>query len=394
MLKLSVEQQVLLSLICEKDNSIERTSVDWEKVKTEALQQSVFGLISESPMLPDEIRTQWKMISLHEAASNIHSLYAVLETDRIMRECDFPYVILKGLSSAYYYPQYFQRSLGDCDFLINAGQKDAVMKALQDEGYEGNSYGSTYHVVFKKEDQDLEMHFDLPGMPKGKLGDLVREYAGDILTDTISFEMEGQNVVLPSAKNHGLILLLHMQHHMLSEGIGIRHLLDWCYFVARTQNESFWDAELLPLLKKIGMLKYATVMTKVGNIYFGTSCPEWAKDADEQLADEVMQDILDSGNFGKKDAARAGSSMLFTSRKDGGKSTKLGNLWRTLLVGVCGYHPELLGKYPVLYPLFIVQFVAVRFFRVLTGKRAPLYKSAKYVDERKSVYEKLGVFEV
>ena len=38
---------------------------------------------------------------------------------------------------------------------------------------------------------------------------------------------EGEKIRIPAPFHHGLILLLHTVHHMLGEGIGLRHLCDW-----------------------------------------------------------------------------------------------------------------------------------------------------------------------
>lgn len=136
------------------------------------------------------------------------------------------------------------------------------------------------------------------------------------------------------------------------------------------------------------------VMTKVGAIYLGTDEPDWCRDADESLCDEVMRDILNAGNFGMKNEARAARGMMIVYYgKDGANLSMIYNLWTAMLRAVRGYHP-ILKKYPVLYPIFILEFVVKRIYRVVIGERVSLYESSKYVDERKSLYDKLEIFEV
>jgi len=314
--------------------------------------------------------------------------------DRVMRSAGEKYVILKGLAAASYYPDPMLRALGDVDFLIDNEHRSIVEKALEDDGFKNWDTPHICHVVFRKEHQDLEMHFEIAGIPHGKAGELVREYMKGALDETVPYSNNGAVINLPLPKYHGLILLLHMQHHMVAEGLGLRHLIDWCYFVQQTEHEEFWSTDLLPILKDIGLLNFAAVMTKTGSMYLGTPCPDWCGDVDEQLCDDVMQDILTGGNFGRKNKERSKSGMMISDHgKDGTKHGKVYYLWKTLLAGVWIYWP-IVKKYPVLYLIFIPAFVIRRFYRVLTGKRTPVWKSAQYVDERKSVYDQLHLFEV
>lgn len=393
MLELTPEQEALFALLRNEKKSI-AGDIDWDKVRLEAVKQSVFLLASDSLSLPEKVKREWSKESAKYAAGNLRSFHAITEMDRVMREGEYRYVILKGLAAAAYYPNYYNRILGDVDFLIDQKQRHFVEAALEAEGYKKWNTEHICHVVFRKEYQDLEMHFQIAGIPHGTQGEIVRQYMRDVLIHTLPYEVKGKVFELPLPKFHGLIMLLHMQHHMLAEGIGLRHLMDWCCFVDKTKDEIFWEKDLLPVLKQIGLLKYAQVMTKVGVIYLGTDEPDWCRDADESLCDEVMRDILSSGNFGMKNEARAASGMMIAYYgKDGANRSMIYNLWTTMLRGVRGYHP-ILKKYPVLYPVFILEFVAKRIYRVVIGERVSLYESSKYVDERKSVYDKLELFEV
>lgn len=389
MLKLSNEQKALLSLLG-KEEGIE-SDIDWEKVEMEAMQQAVYLQAAGSTRFPKAIT--WGR-TLQYAIKNAKSLYAVIELNRIMGENNFRYVILKGLSSSAYYPKYECRILGDCDFLIQPEQKEQVKEVLLSAGYEMSGEGNNHHTVFRRPNQDLEMHFEIPGIPNGWKGNCVRDYMSGVFDESLSFEIQGRNICLPLPKYHGLILLLHMQHHMLSEGIGLRHLFDWCMFVEKTFTEDFWERDLLPILKKIGLFRFAQIMTKTGNLYLGTICPEWCQIDEEALCDCVMEDILTGGNFGRKNKARSAAGMMIS--RPGTEDTKRGriyHLWKSMVGGVKGYHYHTLKKYPILYPLFMTEFVMKRIWNVCTGKKSSLFENCKYVNERKSVYDRLKIFE-
>lgn len=401
MLELSLEQQALFSLIKtalgkqEKAEYSEKT--DWQAVRLESFKQAVFLLTFDAvkrSALSDEVKALWNRAEGNAVFNNINSFYSVSEMDRVMRKNNFRYVVLKGIAAAYYYPYYFLRALGDVDFLIDSKYRSEVENALEADGYRKRDTNHICHVVFKKPGQNLEMHFDVPGIPYGIQGDYVREYMNGVLDDSINFEVDGSVFELPHPKYHGLILLLHMEKHMLSEGIGLRHLIDFICFVDKTAGDKFWNTDLLPLLKKIGLYKYTQVMTKIGAMYFGTHCPDWAVDAEEELCDAVMQDILDGGNFGRKNSVRAESGVMIShSGKDGTRHSKIYNLWRAFQSSVREHFP-IVKKHPLLYPICDVAIILRWIWLVLVGKRHSVILKFIYADERKSVYDRLEVFKI
>lgn len=402
MLNLTSEQKLLFELLkysLGKESTLPfDETIDWQLVIKEASEQAVVLLACDAVSKSDlgaDIKALWSRVQLPYMGMNFKSIYAVSETNRIMSSNDFSYVILKGVSAASYYPNYFNRILGDVDFLIDSNQRVEVEKTLETEGYENWNKDHICHTVFRKPNQDLEMHFEISGIPDGEPGKIVREYMKNALENTIHYKMGSNGTVkLPLPKYHGLILFLHMQHHMLAEGIGLRHLMDVCCFVDKTWKDSFWEDELLPLLKRIGLYRYAQAMVKTGGLYFGTVIPEWCENIEESLCDEIMLDILTGGNFGRKNPERSASGMMISEHgKNGTKKSKFGNLWSTIVKTIPLQFP-IVKKRPILYPFLIVWFIIRRFWRVVTGQRKSLVSSIKYVDERKSVYDKLKVFEV
>lgn len=401
MIHFTQEQQVLFSLLRRalgtEDATSDLSGVDWNAVGQEAQKQAVFLLVASAASglpLPDDTKRLWTTHAYICTASNLHTLYSISQMDRVMRGGNFSYVLLKGLSAASYYPDYLLRALGDVDFLIAPAQQTDVEQALEADGYQNWNKKHICHVVFTKPRQQLEMHFEISGIPYGVPGERVRAYMNDVLRETILFSTEDGTYPLPLPRYHGLILLLHMQHHMLAEGIGLRHLMDWCCFVEKTAHQSFWQESLLPILKDIGLLKYAQVMTRTGALYFRTVCPDWCADAEENLCDAVMTDILAGGNFGRKNAVRAASGMMISEHgKEGTKHGKLYNLYATMHTAVKTQYPAA-KRFPVLYPIYESCFAVRWVYRVLSGQRIPLLRRIHYAEERKNVYDRLEVFKI
>ena len=405
-LELTKEQKIVLNLVARSlrfDSSElvlsedDLKEADWKIVLREVVLQAValatFDAASVyTDNIPNEVYERWKSISFNAIKNNLFVANSQSDLIKILGD-KHKYVILKGQAAASYYPKAELRVLGDVDFLIESKEKNEIAKLLVDNGYDKEGEDHPNHVVFKKEKSHLEMHFEVAGIPYKEKGEVIREYLTNIFETAKLQEQDGEKFIVPSDASHGLVLLLHMQHHMLGEGFGLRHLCDWATYVNKTSQADFWEDELLPLLKQVGLYKYAQVMTKTSAMFLNTTCPNWAVEIEENVCDEIMNDILLGGNFGRKDRTRAVSGLLISERgKNGTKHGALYNLTHTL-------HSVVLRKFPIvkkvwiLYP-FLYVYKAMRYSVLcLFGKRSSFIKMAPYAAERKSVYDKLGIFE-
>lgn len=406
-LKWTKEQKIILNLtarsISESPSSLilseeDLVDADWKAIAKESVSQAVslaaFDAASVyKKYIPEDVYGRWKDISVSVLQNNFIVMQSQAELLGILDKHDFPYLILKGMAAGAYYPNPELRVLGDVDFLIDPNRRAEVEKVLTEEGYERWEFEHVSHVVFKKPQAHLEMHFEVAGVPYGWQGEEIRAFLKDAVFNPVTSEQAGYAFHAPADMYHGLILLLHMQHHMLGEGLGLRHLSDWAVYVAKTYKQSYWEETLLPFLRKIGLFTYASVMTKVCAKYLHIPCPDWAENADEETCDEVMNDILTGGNFGRKDKTRAKSGMLISEHgKAGTKHGAVYNLAHGLHKVVMLRYP-IIKKAPILYP-FLYCWKAIRFlFLSMIGKRPSLIKMKPEAEKRKSVYDKLAVFE-
>lgn len=376
----------------------EAKQTDWRAVMDESAHQAVLvsAFDAAAPykkFIPGEVWQEWFQRSSRVLMSNLRVANAQRELVTLLEEKDFSYVILKGESAAAYYPKPELRHLGDVDFLIDPEQRERVTQTLEDSGYTNCGHDVGVHVAFQKFGVASEMHYDLPGVPYGAAGECVWEFmrGADRVDPIIWADKTGGRA--PDAARHGLILLLHMEKHMLSEGLGLRHLCDWAAFFDKTGQEPFWNEEFLPLLRKIGLLHYTAVMTRVCALYLGSVCPDWAVHSDENLCAEILKDVLDGGNFGFKEKERKNVGMFISyAGKSGTKYGMVHNLFHTLHTVTACRHP-IVQKYPILHPVFDVYRAGLYLVNTARGKRPSLTKLAPLAQERRSTYEQLRIFE-
>ena len=368
--------------------------VDWETLLDTAALQTVTlsafdGAAQIKNQIPKEIYVRWQQVAFRKLQSNMQVTAAQEELITILEQSAFPYVILKGSAAAFYYPNSELRQLGDVDFLINPEQKQAIAMKLMEAGYTRSHEDHICHQVFKKERAHLEMHHEPAGIPNGTAGEILR----GVLAETLNHRQVQNGFSAPAPFYHGLILLLHMQHHMVSEGLGLRHLCDWACFVYKTHRDAFWQERMIPLLKEIGLLRYMNVMTAVCVSTLGIEGPDWMEPVSKTLKDAILGDILQGGNFGRKDPKRSASKIMISNHgKDGVGRSKAYYLYDTL-------HQSTLEQYPFAKKSKLFGFLidcgrALRYLvGAATGNRYSLRSLAKDADSRTDIYRQLEIFE-
>lgn len=396
---LNLKQKALLALLQPNNSEFDfsvLSAEDWDAVRKESYAQAVpivafDGTARCKQYIPKEVYTAWFENSMQCLVRNSQVLSSQNKLVKILDDNNFSYIILKGLASASYYPDPKKRALGDVDFLISPTEQQAVEKALIDAGYQKEQDDHICHRVFKKPHEHFEMHFEVAGIPEGNAGTLFRKYFENATQKY--FENKETDFHNPLPQIHAAVILLHTIHHLLGEGLGLRHLCDWAYFVDKTYKESFWGTEFLPLLKKSGTFKFAMIITKTSHLYLGTACPKWAESIDDKLCEEVIVDLFSSGNFGRKDKNRAGAGkMISQNGKSGTKNSKFINQFLTLKSSMYYLYP-FLHKWKILYPFIFVWRIIRYLILMLCGKRPSLIKANTYANERLAVYKQFQLYE-
>ncbi len=364
---------------------------DWKAVMKESRAHAVQLLCFDSTkdivsLIPFDIYALWLRYSTAVISNNLSVQKSQSELVDLLEAENCPYIILKGMSAAYYYPDPEKRALGDVDFLINVKHKEKITEALISEGYNKPFDGHRYHDAFFKGKSELEMHYEIAGIPSGTAGEKFREYLKDAET---KFEKIGDpEFRKPTDDIHAVVILLHTLHHMLSGGIGVRHLCDWACFVEKTHGEPFWQNDIIPLLKATGTYTFASVITEVCYKYLGSARPEWCEDVSDELCGEVVKDIIELGNFGKKNQERSKSGdMLSTDIKKG----KIRSMLASLHSSAYTAYP-ILNKAPYLYPFIFVYRIFRYLVLIVMGKRPSLIKTNSYANKRRAIYSQFELF--
>ena len=373
--------------------------IDWQAVLEESRAQAVLPLAYDAAraVLPESEKLTWQKAALERITRNYAVRTEHAEVAKTLRDAGVPFVLFKGTASARYYPEPALRSMGDVDFLVPEVQMESAEKALLAVGFTRDTEHGDPNIewIYRRAPKSCwEMHRTLNGMPVGESG----EYAAKLLADTVEtaedYASPEGTYPVPDTLHHGVILLLHTAHHLLSGGVGLRHFCDWAVFVASLSDETF-SQTLAVSLREIGLWRFAQTLTRCAEIYLAAPKREWAQDVTDEVAEGLLDDLLETGNLGSKDPTRVYQQNLLFDRASstvGGKS-RFTQFVGNLTAAAKRDYPSA-EKYPALLP-FAWFGTAVRCtLQLATGKRPKLGAELRNAAEvRKERYRPLALFE-
>ena len=325
------------------------------------------------------------------------------ELHELMTSNDIPYVAMKGLASAMYYPEPNLRSMGDVDFLVAKENTSKAGKLLESIGFavDHGEEDDGIHIAYTRPPMSIwELHHSVNGIPNNDVGEIIKAEMDKAISTAEIVEVDGSTCRLPDKLHHGLIMLLHTASHLTSEGVGLRHFCDWVVFVSALSDAEFREI-FEKKLKSFGLWRFAQVLTLLGIHYLGAPKRVWALEAieshkvDDATLEGLMNDILSGGNFGFKDMNRYREIKYISDRSEGtvGKSGILRQGFKTMNDKVRRDY-KTLGKHKALLPVGYLAEGGKYIALLLTGKRksSGTMQMFKEVAERKRIYSSLNLF--
>ncbi len=400
--QLNIQKRILLDLtangLFDLDKNIDFENADIKSVWFEAYMQTV-PLIAFSK-IDNEVFEKYNLPHIKESLKKSFSKNTRIDFEHVrihsvMTAAGIPYTIIKGLASALYYNDPLMRAMGDVDFLVKPCDIERADKVLRDNGFVLVKDIHDCHMVYEFGGCRFEMHFEPAGIPHGRAEKTIREYLEDAVDCAVEAKTELGIINVPSVFHHGLIILLHMCHHLTGEGIGLRHICDWATFISSISKEDFANI-FEEKLKKIGLWRFACILTQICVEYL--SCPsEISTDKiDDELIFSLLNDIFKGGNFGQKSQDRSHEQLILSSKNEESieKNSMLKQLFKSANSIVYSKW-KITEKIKILLPLGWIFFGGRYLIRSILGRRPKIRpkKIAQEATERKSIYSQLCLFE-
>lgn len=271
------------------------TPRDWESLYSLSKQQGVvavvFELIKEIPKEfapPKEISLKWISHSFSIEEQMRRKELLAIEFAEKLSDCGIQTVVLKGLAYASYYPNPYHRESGDLDCYL-LGQKELGDKVTVEIGGRMEEAGYKHsHLYYKG--LTIENHNFLTSFDNTKLGIRTEQLLQEQIIE--GYRPIGDTKLQnPSADFNALFLIKHAQRHFIKEGICVRHLLDWAFFLKKESQNVNWE-KVITIMKECRILEFAKVMTRlcVEKLGMIINVPELTNPV--KMSDVVLADIL------------------------------------------------------------------------------------------------------
>lgn len=385
------EYQQVLALVANElfdcNNIIDSALSD--KVQQECVNQAVAGVALNN------IAGEGQKIAQRIVVRHIEVEYSHIEVHELLASEGIPYVMLKGCVSASYYPEPVLRAMGDVDFLVHKTDFERTCELLRTHGLIDSEHIHACERAFDRDGITWEVHHEVNGLPDGQIGERLRSLLSDIIEMAHVVHTENGDYMSPSPFHHGLVMLVHVSHHMVTSGVGLRQICDWAVFANHFSSDEFRNL-FEKKLKDVGLWEFAKVLTQFCTTYLGLPPKEWAgSDVDNDLLKALLEDIFSGGNFGQKEASRLDEAKFITNRKKGtiDNASPVCQLVQSLN-DITRTHWPIAKRFPILLPFGDFYYGLRYFIRILLGKRRKInvFQTVKNANSRKAIYKKLKLY--
>jgi len=171
-------------------------------------------------------------------------------------------MVLKGYACSLDWPNPKHRPCGDLDIWQFGKQKEADAVLAKEKGVKIDT-SHHHHTVFKWDGFSVENHYDFINVHHHKSNaefEKILKQLGD--DDSHFVVLNGEKVYLPSPSLHALFLLKHLMMHFASEGIMLRQVVDWGFFVEKHGKDIDWNY-VLDVLDQFGMRQMFNIINAI-----------------------------------------------------------------------------------------------------------------------------------
>lgn len=253
--------------------------------------------------LPVKLKMQWLAMTATIQKRNELMNARCKELQQQINEAGLSACVLKGQGVArYYITQNCRISLanlrqsGDIDMWIKGGY-DVVCDYVQRTHPSSDvSYHRFHYDVFS--DTEVELHHR-PSIMNNPFHNRKLQRWVENFTPNQFVKVENAGYYVPTSAFNKVFLLCHIYRHFVSEGIGLRQLMDY-YFVLLNSNTDE-NAKVMHTLCQIGMQRFTAAVMWMMQHLFGLEDNKMLCPPNPKEGNYVLHEILQAGNFGMFD---------------------------------------------------------------------------------------------
>ena len=287
---------------------------DWQDLVRLATIQGVlpllYDILKQEEGLPQPLWNICRQEATATVRKNYHLLFYSRRLIRLLEAGGVNSVLLKGMTVGVAYPVPELRKSGDVDLLLTEpGDLKRAGEILQAAGlkvYEEQH--ANHHLVFLSEDGKMlvELHTMLAeAFDDDKINKYMRHLIRECRLQCEKKSLIGVECCVLKPGFQAYQLLLHMLHHFLRAGFGLKLLCDWvCFWNPGIPEEE--KKIFLRLIRECGMEGFAAMVTAACKRYLGMKqevLTELQLPEKDEI-DDFLSDILEGGEFGETTPGR------------------------------------------------------------------------------------------
>lgn len=302
---MSLFQELILISLGKRDGFSRRLNeADWISLYTEAQRQAIGGILLDGvekviAFGEDKPNFLMQWISQVLALENRNRLLDARckEITKVFNELGLRSCVLKGQGVARLYPNPLRRQCGDIDLWVE-GKRDDIYKTLKARWKVGDTVIHHADVdIFK--DTPTEIHF-VPSFTYSPF--LYRKYKKFFkrcADRQFANYDKTAGFAYPTPEFNAVYSLMHIFHHVLHEGIGLRQLLDYYYILNSLDKEQ--RLQVFAEMRHLGLAKFVEAVMYVEQQMFGLEPEFFLCNPNDRLGKLLLAEIELAGNFGKYD---------------------------------------------------------------------------------------------
>lgn len=281
---------------------------DWHTIynmsKKQSVQAVVFDGVQKLPKAfipPKELVLEWYGITIRtEKISEAHERDLV-SLIKFLSDCNIDNRLMKGQGCASFYPKPWHRQSGDIDLFVGEKQYNKAQDLIRNHGVKIEKEG-VYDVHFTWGKTIVEMHkwetfFYYPFVNR-RLQSICRK---EEWNKSIVVNIGGQPIALFNATFNVFYIFVHLYHHFLQVGIGLRQICDWMLWMKHQEAYIDWE-RLHRYVQEIDAERAWKAFYGLTAEHLGlrlTVVPKWMQQYSQKDVDFILEDVFCVGNFGK-----------------------------------------------------------------------------------------------
>lgn len=308
------------------------TEMEWRELYAMAEKQAVIGICFCGVQrfqrlgydIPMDLYMKWLGMAAKIQQRNEVVNAQCVEVQKMMEKAGFRTYIMKGQgNSALYRVSYdddndnlcLLRQSGDIDIYLDGGFEkvnDFVQRTCPTK--EINELEIHYHCL---PDTEVEIHYR-PFIMRNPFKNRKLQM---FFNEAMKFDNKGDlpngvgAINVPTAEFNLVHQMVHVAHHLYTDGIGFRQLMDY-YFLVKQEIEVEKGSgvrEVKKVVAKLGLDKFASAFMWVLGYVFGLQKEYMLWEPCEKDGKMLLEEILKSGNFGHHDETKADLSNKWKS---------------------------------------------------------------------------------